>query len=120
MGSHRTDIARAMMKYLGDQQDWRALNAGHEDLECHAVEVGMWFYDLFDGGIASNPVDLLEAQLHVDDETDIFWIPRSEVRASVYAPIKSSKPASLLWGRHLGFAPRCSREITTIPSHLLT
>ncbi|ETW77853.1 hypothetical protein HETIRDRAFT_326183 [Heterobasidion irregulare TC 32-1] len=38
----------------------------------------------------------------------------------LYAPVVPSQAASLLWGSHLGFAPRVSRGILGVPQRLLT
>ena len=38
----------------------------------------------------------------------------------LYAPVVPGQAASLLWGSHLGFAPRVSRGILGVPQRLLT
>ncbi|THH21554.1 hypothetical protein EW146_g12 [Bondarzewia mesenterica] len=45
---------------------------------------------------------------------------RSALPPGVYAPILPGHAASLRWGRDLGFSPRVSRGILSVPNRLLT
>lgn len=118
-GPSRTGIAPPMARYLGSREDWQSLRSTCHGLTLHPVEAFPHFASLFTRGIPYDPSELLKARLRMDDEADLVWAPQSEVKVGVFAPIEQNQPVSLLWGRQLGFIPRCSRGIIAMPISLL-
>ncbi|KAJ9500778.1 hypothetical protein H2202_003994 [Exophiala xenobiotica] len=119
-GPSRTGIAPTVTRYLGDKNDWKSLASVSQRMEMHPVESFLRWAIPFGEGIPYDPTEILRTRLKMDEEADTFWLPRSENKAGVYAPIQSGKSVSLLWGEDLGFMRRCSRGIIAVPTPLLS
>jgi hypothetical protein len=119
-GSSRTGIAPILARYLGDNQDYQSLAKECQGMEVHPVEKFVSWVSWISGSTFYDPTELLKARLKTDEQSDTIWLPRSEVKAGVYAPMDNGHTSiSLLWGQQLGFAPRCSRGIIAVPMTLL-
>ena len=115
-GPSRTGIPPAFACYIGDQEDWEALESSLATRHSHPVEAYLEFASPFKVGVASDPTDLLKARAA---ENNSSWIPRSGEKQFVYRPSQSNQSISLLWGECSGFRARCSRGIIAIPRALL-
>lgn len=119
-GPSRTGIPPTYAGYIGDSEDWLALDSSVGPTKPHPVERFAKIATPLSIGLESDPTDLLKARATLDDENESMWIPRSEVKSGVYRPILSSQSLSLLWGSKLQFRERCSRAIISVPRTLLT
>ena len=119
-GPSRTGIPFRLVRYLGDQQDWKSMRASCTDIQLHPVERVVALLPPYNGAIAEDPTDILNARAMSDEELDAVWVPRSDVKTGMYQPVEPDQPVSLLWGEHLGFKARCSRGIISVPRNLLT
>ena len=119
-GPSRTGIPHNLAYYIGDREDWVALESSLEPQKSHPVERFAKFASPLTVGIASDPTDLLRARAALDAESDCLWVPRTDDKPCVYYPIGSDQSISLLWGDRSGFRARCSRGIVAVPRALLT
>ena len=115
-GPSRTDIPAAFTRYIGNQEDWEALESTLATQRSHPVESYVNYVSPFEIGIVSDPTDLLKARAA---ENDNPWIPKSGKKQFVYRPSQSDQSVSLLWGEFSGFRARCSRGIIAVPRGLL-
>ena len=115
-GPSRTGIPPALACYIGNQEDWEALESSLATQQSHPVEVYVKYVSPFKIGVVSDPTDLLKARAA---ENDNPWIPKSGKKQFVYHPSKSDQSVSLLWGEFSGFRARCSRGIIAVPRGLL-
>src|SRR4051794_34174776 len=119
-GPSRTGIAPSFVRYLGDAEEWKSMLSSSTLSQPYPVEAYTWLASPFTSGITSDPTDILKARLKADNEAETVWIPRSEHKSGVYAPIEPDQAVSLLWGKELGFRPRCSRGVIAVPTNLLS
>ena len=120
-GRSRTGIAPSLTRYCGDRGDWESLASSCPRLEPYPVDAFLTIAKGFTGrAIVYDPTEILKARLRLDEESDTIWLPRSQAKVGVYAPVESGQAASLLWGGELGFMRRCSRGIIAVPTYLLT
>ena len=115
-GPSRTGIPPSFACYIGNQEDWEALEFSLGARQTHAVEAYVKYASPFRLGVASDPTDLLKARAA---ENDNSWIPKSGEKEFVYRPSESDQSVSLLWGECSGFRARCSRGIIAVPRALL-
>ena len=115
-GPSRTGIPPTFACYIGDQEDWEALESSLATRQSHPVEAYVEYASPFKVGVASDPTDLLKARAA---ESDNSWIPKSGEKQFVYRPSQSDQSISLLWGECSGFRARCSRGIIAVPRALL-
>lgn len=115
----RSGIPPYLTRYIGDEQDWISMLAACRDVQVYPVERFQNLVAPFTQGIIQDPTSILNARLALDEEADAVWVPRSENKVGVYAPYESDQPISFLWGAQLGFRPRCSRGIVSVPRNLL-
>ena len=115
-GPSRTGIPPAFARYIGDQEDWEALESSFATRQSHPVEAYVEHLSPFKVGIISDPTDLLKARAA---ESDSSWVPKSSEKRFVYRPSQSDHSVSLLWGECSGFRARCSRGIIAVPHALL-
>ena len=115
-GPSRTGIPPALACYVGNQEDWEALESSLATQQSHPVEVYVKYVSPFKIGVVSDPTDLLKARAA---ENDNPWIPKSGKKQFVYHPSQSDQSVSLLWGEFSGFRARCSRGIIAVPRGLL-
>lgn len=120
-GSSRTGIPFHLARYVGDESDWQSLRQScSSQLPAHPVESFLSLVSPLSQGMVEDPTALLTARFTADENMDTIWLPRSEGRAGVYAPTSEpERSISLLWGSSLGFRPRCSRGIISIPTRYL-
>ena len=119
-GPSRTGIPPTYVNYIGDSEDWLALDSSVGTIKPHPVERFAKIATPLSIGLESEPTDLLKARATLDDENESMWIPRSEAKSGIYRPILASQSLSLLWGPKLKFRERCSRGIISVPRTLLT
>lgn len=119
-GPSRTGIPPVYTNYIGDGDDWLALEASVGKVTLHPVERFAKMATPFSKGIESDPTELLKARAMLDDDNESLWVPRSEERSSIYRPVLVNQSVSLLWGPKLRFRERCSRGIISVPQTLLT
>ncbi len=119
-GPSRTGIPPLYTNYIGNSEDWLALETSVGRRTLHPVERFAKMLTPFSAGIESDPTELLKGRANLDDETESLWVPRSQERSSVYRPVSADQSASLLWGPMLKFRERCSRGIISVPRTLLT
>lgn len=119
-GPSRTGILPRYSSYFGNGEDWAALESSVGSVTLHPVERFAKIATPLRAGTESDPTDLLKLRASLDEDTESFWIPRSEGKAFVYQPISADQSVSLLWGQNLKFRARCSRGIISIPRALLT
>lgn len=118
-GLSRTGIPFQYVRYLGDQQDWQSMLASCGNIPLHPVESGLSFLAPLSTAFTEDATDILKAIAASSEDADVVWVPRSDRKVGLYQPIEQDQPVSLLWGRNLGFKPRCSRGIISIPRKLL-
>ncbi|KAK7439385.1 hypothetical protein VKT23_017608 [Stygiomarasmius scandens] len=144
-GPSRTGIEAKLVPYMGGPRDWRKLCNSVQVLRQHPVEAGIaWFYHRTESGpITTDPTDLLKAAHHGPQQTsnvseqpmekhsltfqglqkpvDTETTPNTpSIPDGVYAPVIPNQSVSLLWGIKLGFSPRVSRGVLSVPKKLLT
>jgi hypothetical protein len=115
-GPSRTGIPGNLLPLLGNHQDWRQLQLSFRISPVHPSD--FQFSLLAPHGIHADPTDILKSLSAIRNPEALLVIPGA--RAGVYHPHRISKPVSLLWGSHLGFSPRCSRAIISVPRRYLT
>ena len=115
-GPSRTGIPSAFARYIGDKEDWEALESSSATRQAHPVEAYLKYASPFKTGVASDPTDLLKARAAGNGNS---WIPKSGEKQFVYRPTESDQSVSLLWGEFSGFRARCSRGIIAVPRGLL-
>lgn len=118
-GLSRTGISSQYVRYLGDQQDWQSMHASCGTSTLHPVETGIGLLAPLSTAFSEDATDVLKATAASSEDVDVVWVPRSDRKIGVYQPVEQDQPVSLLWGRNLGFKPRCSRGIISIPRNLL-
>ena len=121
-GPSRTGIRAELVPYIGNQRDWKNLEALTEGkVMMHPIErfSRMSFFSPR-RLIVSDITSLLLARATADQKDDTLWVPQSSARQGVFHPILPGEPASLLWGEHIGFHRRCSRGIISVPRALLS
>ena len=121
-GPSRTGIRTELVPYIGDQRDWKTLEALTErKVVIHPIErfSRMSFFSPRKL-IVSDITTLLLARATADQKGDTLWVPQSSARRGVFQPILPGEPASLLWGEHIGFQRRCSRGIISVSKALLS
>ena len=116
LGPSRTGIPPTFARYVGDQEDWEALESSLATRQSHPVEAFVEYVSPFKVGVTSDPTDLLKARAADNDNS---WIPKSGERQFVYGPSQLDQSVSLLWGECSGFRARCSRGIIGVPRALL-
>ena len=119
-GPSRTGIPPLYANYIGNGEDWLALESSAGRVRPHPVERFSKLATPFSRGVESDPTELLKRRARLDDENESLWVPRSEEKSYVYQPISANQSISLLWGAKLGFRERCSRGIISVPRSLLT
>jgi hypothetical protein len=119
-GPSRSGIPPSLTRYMGDEHDWISMLASCRAVQVHAVERFLNLLSPFANGIKQDPTSILNARLVMDEEADTVWVPRSENKTGVYAPSEPDLAVSFLWGTRLGFRPRCSRGIISVPRNLLS
>lgn len=115
-GPSRTGIPSAFARYIGDKEDWEALESSSATRQAHPVEAYLKYASPFKTGVASDPTELLKARAAGNGNS---WIPKSGEKQFVYRPTESDQSVSLLWGEFSGFRARCSRGIIAVPRGLL-
>ena len=115
-GPSRTGIPSALACYIGDKEDWEALELSLPIRQAHPVEAYTKYVLPFNAGVVSDPTDLLKARAALKDDS---WMSKSGEKRFVYRPLQSDQPVSLLWGECSGFRARCSRGIIAVPRGLL-
>ena len=118
-GPSRTGIPPLYTNYIGDSEDWLALESSVGRITPHPVERFAKMATPFSIGMESDPTELLKGRAILDDENESLWVPRSEEMSSVYRPVLANQSVSLLWGPKLKFRERCSRGIISVPRSLL-
>ena len=115
-GPSKTGIPPTFACYIGDQEDWEALESSLATRQSHPVEAYVEYALPFMVGVASDPTDFLKARAA---ESGDSWIPKCGEKQLVYCPSQSDQSVSLLWGEWSGFRARCSRGIIAVPRALL-
>lgn len=115
-GPSRTGIPSALACYIGDREDWEALESSLATRQAHPVEAYVKYVLPFNAGVAPDPTDLLKARAA---ENNSSWMLKGGERRFVYRPSQSDQSVSLLWGECSGFRARCSRGIIAVPRGLL-
>ena len=115
-GPSRTGIPSALACYIGNKEDWEALELSLATRQAHPVEAYVKYVSPFNAGVASDPTDLLKARAA---EKDNSWMLKRGEKRFVYRPSQSDQSVSLLWGEFSGFRARCSRGIIAVPRGLL-
>lgn len=95
-GPRRTGIPPVYTNYVGDGDDWLALEASVGKVTLHPVEPFAKMATPFSKGIESNPTELLKARLMLDDDNESLWDPGSEETSSIYRPVLVNQSVSLL------------------------
>lgn len=118
-GPSRTGIPPNLAEHIGGVGDWVWQSQTMAKLNSHPV-------DRFSkapgaGGIFWDPTDILKAQPpRGGDLTPQSKSSAANIKkAGVYQPYDQGTSVSLLWGRDLGFQPRCSRGVISVPRYLL-
>jgi hypothetical protein len=119
-GPSRTGIPPSLTRYIGNEQDWISMLSSCRAIPLHPVERFSSLLSAFAQGITQDPTSILNTRHAMDQEADAVWVPRSQDKTCVYAPFEPDQPISLLWGQHLGFRPRCSRGVISVPRNLLS
>ncbi|KAI5815179.1 hypothetical protein BZA77DRAFT_248940 [Pyronema omphalodes] len=115
-GPSRTSIPSNLLHLLGNPQDWRQLQLSFRISPVYPSDFQLSL--LAPHGIHADPTDILKYLSAIRNPEALLVTPGA--RAGVYHPHHISKPVSLLWGSHLGFSPRCSRAIISVPRRYLT
>ena len=120
-GPSRTGIAADLVRHVGTCHDWETLDTmAFGTRRTHPVEDYPFSSWRMRSLIAADPTDLLKARAaNSDADKSMLPLASSPIKDGVFQPILPGRPASLLWGEHLGFARRCSRGIIAVPRELL-
>lgn len=119
-GPSRTSIAANLVPYIGDRRDWETLDTlARGKVVAHPVErFSRNPFTFRRHLIASDPTDLLKTRTITDQREGQLWTTHSDVKQCIFQPVLANQSVSLLWGERIGFQPRCSRGIISVPTHL--
>jgi hypothetical protein len=115
-GPSRTAIKRDHIAYCGSKRDWTKLskNVRVSDRKRTPSDDYGWHIWRVEG-IREDPTDMLNS-VHAGKET----ISREGRNEHIYQDgYQNSATVSLFWGEQLGFVPRVSRAISSVPANLL-
>lgn len=126
-GPSRTGIDATLVPLIEGTDPWQFLSKDVPVMKQHPVEIRLAIFR--SNLITDDPTDILKAKKRFIDtlsEKQPDEKSQAPIRSLVpddktglYAPIHPDKSASLLWGSHIGFAPRVSRAILAVPQRLL-